>query len=194
MDRCVVLSLGEMPYVPAWDLQKDLHRRVADGVLPNLLLLLEHPHVYTLGRRGEAADILVDAARLTALGAEVHHTDLGGQATYHGPGQLVGYPILDLRRWGGGPLRYVRALEETIISTIAQLGLVAGGEQKPTGVWVGHAKIAAIGAPLLVLHGERDRVVPVRFGRRLFEGIKNFLRPLAQTKGVKHSKEVKSVI
>ena len=163
MHTCTVHRLGLVGYQPALELQRRVHQQVADGARPDTLLLMEHPHVYTLGRRGEAADILVDAAQLEVLGAEVHHTDRGGQATYHGPGQLVGYPILDLRRRGGGPLRYIRALEETIISTLAQLGLVAGSDQKPTGVWVGHAKIAAMGVKIsrgVSLHGFALNVDP----------------------------------
>ena len=155
--------LGLVGYQPALELQRRVHQQVADGERPDTLLLMEHPHVYTLGRRGEDADILVDSARLAELGAEVHHTDRGGQATYHGPGQLVGYPILDLRRWGGGPLRYVRALEEMIVSTLAQLGVAAGSEQRPTGVWVGTAKIAAIGVKIsrgVSLHGFALNVDP----------------------------------
>jgi lipoate-protein ligase B len=145
-----------MGYQSALELQRRVHQEVADGARPDTLLLMEHPHVYTLGRRGEASDILVDAVRLAEIGAEVHYTDRGGQVTYHGPGQLVGYPILNLRRRGGGPLRYVRALEETISGTLARLGLAAGGDGRPTGVWVGHAKIAAIGVKIsrgVSLHG-----------------------------------------
>jgi len=163
MNNCTVLRLGLVGYQPALDLQRRVHQQVADGARPDTLLLLEHPHVYTLGRRGASEDILVDTDHLAELGAEVHHTDRGGQATYHGPGQLVGYPILDLRRRGGGPLSYVRALEETIISTLAQLGVAAGGEQRPTGVWVGDAKIAAIGVKIsrgVSLHGFALNVDP----------------------------------
>ena len=106
-DRCICIFAGRVGFLRAWDLQKTLHRWVADGLLPNHLILLEHPHVYTLGRRGTEADILVSRSELERLGAEVHHIDRGGQATYHGPGQLVAYPIVDLRRWGWGPLEYV---------------------------------------------------------------------------------------
>ena len=163
MKKCNVARPGLISYQPALEIQRRVHQQVADGARPDTLLLMEHPHVYTLGRRGEATDILVGTAHLAELGAEVHHTDRGGQVTYHGPGQLVGYPILDLRRWGGGPLRYVRALEETIISTLTQLGIRAVSEQRPTGVWVGHAKIAAIGVKIsrgVSLHGFALNVDP----------------------------------
>ena len=134
-----------MEYLSAWELQRRLHSRVAEGVLPNVLLLLEHRHVYTLGRRGSASDILATPEQLAELGVEVHHIDRGGEVTYHGPGQLVGYPIVDLRVWGGGPLRYVRALEQVLVATLAELGIDARSDQRPTGVWIGDAKIASIG-------------------------------------------------
>ena len=78
----------------------------------------------------------------------MHHVDRGGEVTYHGPGQLVGYPIVDLRAWGGGPLQYVRALEEVMVATLAEFGIAAGCDQRPTGVWVGDAKIGAIGVKI----------------------------------------------
>jgi len=144
-DHCLVKSLGLVPYQEAWDLQRDVHAQVAQGQTPNSLLLLEHPHVYTLGRRGQTSDILADASLLQKLGAEVHHVDRGGEVTYHGPGQLVGYPVVNLRQWKGGPLKFVQALERTLISALAEYGIVAESEDRPTGVWVGNAKIAAIG-------------------------------------------------
>ena len=122
-----------------------MHDDVARGRRPDTLILLEHPHTYTLGRRGRMDDILVDQTDLEHLGIEVHHTDRGGEVTYHGPGQLVGYPIIDLRRWGGGPLKYVRALEQVIAETLAEFGIEGTSEGRPTGVWVEDRKIAAIG-------------------------------------------------
>jgi lipoate-protein ligase B len=113
--------------------------------MPSTLLLLEHPHVYTLGRRGSDVDILIGPETRAELGVEVEHVDRGGEVTYHGPGQLVGYPIINLKEWGGGPLKYVRALESMLIATLAELGIVAESEDRPTGVWIGNAKIAAIG-------------------------------------------------
>jgi lipoyl(octanoyl) transferase len=141
----IVSHLGRMDYTSALKLQRSVHSRVAASEMPSTLLLLEHPHVYTLGRRGSDADILIGPERRTELGIEVAHVDRGGEVTYHGPGQLVGYPIINLKEWGGGPLKYVRALESTIIATLAELGIVAESEDRPTGVWIGNAKIAAIG-------------------------------------------------
>ena len=163
MPDCLVVHLGSVDYPCALALQRDLHHRVATGDLPALLLLLQHPHVYTLGRRGNETDILVSAEVLRELDADVHHTDRGGEVTYHGPGQLVGYPILDLRAAGLGPLAYVRALERVIISTLAELDIHATAEDRPTGVWVGNAKIAAIGVRVsrgVTMHGFSLNVTP----------------------------------
>ena len=162
-DRCVAAFLGRVPYWDAWELQRRLHSRVARAQIPDQLLLLEHPHVYTLGKRGKESDVTATAERLKELGAEVHRVDRGGQATYHGPGQLVGYPIIGLRRWGGGPLRYVQALEQVLITTLAELGIDAQSEDRPIGVWVGDAKIAAIGVRIsqgVTMHGFALNVCP----------------------------------
>ena len=163
MPDCLVADLGSIDYPAALELQRELHHRVTKGDLPALLLLLQHSHVYTLGRRGSETDILVSAEVLRDLDADVHHTDRGGEVTYHGPGQIVGYPILDLRAAGLGPLAYVRALERVIISTLAELDIHATAEDRPTGVWVGEAKIAAIGVRVsrgVTMHGFALNVNP----------------------------------
>ena len=160
---CLVVEAGSMGYDVASGLQKRLHRQVVAGALPGVLLLLEHPHVFTLGRRGRTDDILADAEELKALGAEVRHTDRGGEVTYHGPGQLVGYPIVDLRKLGIGPLAYVRRLERVLIATLADFGIHGESEDRPTGVWVGTAKIAAIGVKIsrgVTTHGFALNVNP----------------------------------
>ena len=144
-NTCLVVSLGVMDYLAAYDLQRRLHAQVVAGDLPDLLLLLEHPHVYTHGRRGQQSHILASGDALASLGVETHFTDRGGETTYHGPGQLVGYPIVNLRRWGGGVRDYVETLERTLISALNEYGIEAHSEGKPTGVWVADAKIAAIG-------------------------------------------------
>src|SRR6202166_4261722 len=111
------------------------------------LLLLEHPHVYTLGRNASAADVLASAAWLRQRGIEVEESDRGGQVTYHGPGQLVGYPILDLSPDRRDVRRYVADLEETIIRTLRSFGIQSARsplEERVTSVWVGNDKIAAI--------------------------------------------------
>ena len=140
-----ILQLGLVPYAQGLKLQSRIHEEIARGRRADTLVLLEHPHTFTLGRRGRSDDILIGRSELDRLGVEVHHTDRGGEVTYHGPGQLVGYPIIDLRRWGGGPLKYVRALERVIGETLTEFGIAADSEGHPTGVWVEDRKIAAIG-------------------------------------------------
>ena len=163
MNTCLAIPLGLLGYEAAYDLQRRLHAQVVAGELPDLLLLLEHPHVYTLGRRGQLAHILAPDGMLTQLGVDTHFTDRGGETTYHGPGQLVGYPIVNLRRWGGGVRKYVETLEQVLILTLSELGIAAHSEGKPTGVWVGDAKIAAIGVRVsrsVTMHGFALNVCP----------------------------------
>ena len=163
MNTCLAIPLGLLDYQAAYDLQRRLHAQVVAGELPDLLLLLEHPHVYTLGRRGQQSHILAPDNMLTQLGVETHFTDRGGETTYHGPGQLVGYPIVNLRRWGGGVRKYVETLEQVLIGTLSEFGIAAHSEGKPTGVWVGDAKIAAIGVRVsrsVTMHGFALNVCP----------------------------------
>ena len=163
MNTCLAIPLGLLDYQAAYDLQRRLHAQVVAGELPDLLLLLEHPHVYTLGRRGQQSHILASDEALTQLGVETHFTDRGGETTYHGPGQLVGYPIVNLRRWGGGVRKYVETLEQVLIGTLSEFGITARSEGKPTGVWVEDAKIAAIGVRVsrsVTMHGFALNVCP----------------------------------
>ena len=144
-----------MDYRRAWDLQLRLAQEIRDGERPNTLLLLEHPPTYTLGRLSQAGHILLPPEELERRGISVCETDRGGQATYHGPGQLVAYPVVDLREWGG-PLKYVRTLEQVIIGTLADFQLQGHLEDGITGVWVGDGKIAAIGVKIsrgVAFHG-----------------------------------------
>ena len=157
------LRLGRVEYAAGLDLQREMHSRVADGDMDGALLLLEHPHVYTLGRRGRLDDILAPTDRLSSLGVEVHHVDRGGEVTYHGPGQLVGYPVVSLRRLGMRPLEYVRSLERLLVDTLSSFGIAAEAEGYPTGVWTGGAKIAAIGVRVsrgVTTHGFALNVSP----------------------------------
>ena len=145
--RCQIVRPGVMEYCQAWELQRALARQVHEGEQPNTLLFLEHPPVYTIGRRGRRDQVLLDDAQLAELGISIHEADRGGEVTYHGPGQLVGYPVLDLRQWGG-PVRYVRTLEQIIIKTLTDFGISAGLVEGLTGVWVGSEKIGAIGVKI----------------------------------------------
>ena len=124
-----------------------LAERVRLGERPNTLLLLEHPPVYTKGRLSRADHLLLSPEQTKAKGIAVYETDRGGQVTFHGPGQLVAYPVVDLREWGG-PLKYVRALERIIVDTLADFQIKAGLVEGLTGVWVGDAKLAAIGVKI----------------------------------------------
>jgi lipoyl(octanoyl) transferase len=164
---CIVEILGLVPYADAWEYQKKLDAEIARGARPPTLLLLEHPHTYTFGRRGQAENLLWDAAELQRRGVVVHWVDRGGDVTYHGPGQLVCYPLLPLGQLapasgatGSGPsvsvaradyVGYVRRLEQVLIQALGTLGVQAQALPGKTGVWVvgekwpAPAKIAAIG-------------------------------------------------
>lgn len=160
---CQTRYLGLVDYQQAYHLQKDIVAKVTDGTEPDTLLLLEHPHVYTMGRRAKDSDVLLDPPQLVQRGVQVIWTDRGGEATYHGPGQLVGYPILDLHKLDIGPLKYVRSLEEVIIRTLADFGIKTGRIDKLTGVWAGESKIAAIGVRIsrgVTTHGFALNVCP----------------------------------
>lgn len=155
MTRYQVLRLGRMDYATAWELQRRLAEDVRQGGTERLILL-EHPPTYTLGARAREAHLLVSEATLRALGAQVFRVDRGGDVTYHGPGQLVGYPILDVRARGLGPVAYVRLLEETIIEALRSFGVTGTRVEGYPGVWVDGAKIAAIGVRIaggVSMHG-----------------------------------------
>ncbi len=163
LETCQLVHLGLVDYVEAWEIQREVADQVADGRKPATLLLAEHHHVFTLGRRADSSDVLSDEATVARIGASVVGVDRGGQATYHGPGQLVGYPVLRLRRHFDGPLAYVRALECAIIAALAEFGIAAESDDRPTGVWAGNAKIAAIGVKVsrgVTTHGFALNVDP----------------------------------
>lgn len=148
MDRYgTVRWLGRIDYRHAWELQKELAARRAAQTIPDTLLLLEHPHTYTFGSRGRRAHehLLVPRAELEAAGIAVLDVDRGGDVTYHGPGQLVGYPILRLADYGLDAVSYIRAIEAALIEVAVSYGLPAGRIRHLSGVWVGDQKLAAIG-------------------------------------------------
>jgi lipoate-protein ligase B len=148
---CTFMRLGRVPYEQAWRLQERLAGEIARGERPAVLLLLEHPHVYTFGRRGQAENLLWDAKELERRGIESLWVDRGGDVTYHGPGQLVGYPLLPL---GTGSLRrgvqagedlrlpqadyvgYLRKLEKMLLLALMRLGIAGGQIPGRTGIWV----------------------------------------------------------
>lgn len=149
LPRCRLLAihrLGQVSYRDALELQRALVEERRAGRIPDTLLLLEHSHVVTIGvRKGGAANIVATPARLAELGVDVFETGRGGDVTYHGPGQLVAYPILDLRPDRQDVHRYVRDLEEVLIRVCAEFGVAAARIPKLTGTWVGADKIGAIG-------------------------------------------------
>ena len=140
---CVVLPLGLIPYQDAWDRQNDLAERIAQGEHPEALLLLEHPHTYTLGRRGNAENLLWSKKQLESKQVTVTWVDRGGDITYHGPGQLVGYPLLQLAQigWQGDRLPqadyvgYIRNLEQVLIDLLAAFDISGCRVEGKTGVW-----------------------------------------------------------
>lgn len=150
-------DLGHSAYRPVWKLQKELQQQLIDQKkarqrnesiprpLNDLLLFVEHPHVYTLGKSGKSSHLLKGLAELSQIDAEFIEIDRGGDITYHGPGQIVGYPILDLDRYFTDIHKYLRLLEEVIIRTCAEYDIEAGRIEGLTGVWVGQEKICAMG-------------------------------------------------
>ena len=158
--------MGVVPYQQAWDLQTQLASQVASREIPATLLLLEHPHTYTFGRSGHANNLLWNDEQLKERGIQVYWVDRGGDVTYHGPGQLVGYPLIQLKNQGllssletdtttlpqADYLGYLRKLEQVIIMALQSFGVKAQRIKKLTGVWVNGAKIAAIGVKVDV-HG-----------------------------------------
>ncbi|MCH8050770.1 MAG: lipoyl(octanoyl) transferase LipB [Chloroflexi bacterium] len=144
---CDFAWLGRVEYLEAWEYQRELARRRARGEIPDTILLLEHPPVFTTGRRGPGANLRLPEE---ALGAPLIETDRGGDITFHGPGQLIAYPIVDLRAAALSVVTYVRALEEAVVRTVRTYGIEAHTECGLTGVWAGETgssaeKIAAIG-------------------------------------------------
>ena len=134
-----------MRYGDAFAVERELVEQRKRGEIPDQLLIVEHPHVITMGRNGRRENMLADEELLSRAGVEFHLTDRGGDVTYHGPGQIVGYPILDLREWKRDVGAYVRGIEQVIIDALADFGITAGRIPGLTGVWVAEAKIAAIG-------------------------------------------------
>jgi lipoyl(octanoyl) transferase len=143
-ENCDVCWLGLVEYEIAWQMQISLAAEIAAGRRPPTLLLLEHPHTYTIGPRGNPANLLWDPAECSRKNISIYHVDRGGDITYHGPGQLVGYPLFPLKKPGAVPesgvvidsVGYIRNLEKALIFTLARFGLVAGTRKGLTGVWI----------------------------------------------------------
>lgn len=134
-----------MGYAEAFAFQQERVAARKRGLIPDQFLVVEHPHVITMGRNGNDANLLASRDVLERTGIAFHETDRGGDVTYHGPGQVVGYPIFDLREWKRDVVAYVRALEQVLIDALGEFGIEAGRADGMTGVWVDGRKIAAIG-------------------------------------------------
>lgn len=145
-----------MEYREAWELQKRLHHHRVEGRIPDLLLLLEHPPTITIGRSGSLDNILISRKQMVQAGIPLFFIDRGGDVTYHGLGQLVGYPILDLRDQGRDVRLYVRKLEEVMIQTLRDFSIEADLDERHPGVWVKGEEIGAIGLSIkkwVCMHG-----------------------------------------
>jgi lipoate-protein ligase B len=145
MNRARFALLGRTDYASCWDLQRRLVGLRCAGTIPDTLVLTEHNHVYTIGKSGDDRHLLAGENELRERGVAVYHNDRGGDITYHGPGQLVGYPIIDLRDHTPDLHRYLRDIEEVVINVLALFGIRGARVPEYTGVWVGGEKICAIG-------------------------------------------------
>ncbi|MCC7430219.1 lipoyl(octanoyl) transferase LipB [bacterium] len=145
MKTVSVYSLGIEDYEKTWELQKKLQAKRIDGKIGDLLLLLEHPHTFTLGKSGSETNLLLNEKGLQKNNVKFFRIERGGDITYHGPGQLVGYPILDLNFYKADLHFYLRNLEEVIIQTLAFFGIFGEKIEGLTGVWVNNAKVCAMG-------------------------------------------------
>jgi len=150
------IQLGRAPYAPVLDLQRDLHALRQCGACGDVLITVEHDPVFTVGRRGSADNILVSPERLEQAGITVHRIERGGDITYHGPGQLVCYPILDLREYEKDLKGYIGRLEATIMRTLSRFGIAGDRMAGRPGIWIDGKKIASIGVHVrqwITMHG-----------------------------------------
>lgn len=164
-------DFGLIDYKQAWDLQIDTFNLRKENKTADTLFLLEHPHTYTLGRVADKKNLIGSDEYLKEKEISVYEIDRGGDITYHGPGQIVGYPIIDLADWNKDTHKYLRALEEVIILTCAEYGIVCGRNPQFTGVWIDDRKIAAIGIKVsrwVTMHGFAFNV---KTDLSLFDGI-----------------------
>jgi lipoyl(octanoyl) transferase len=152
----LVCDLGLIDYQKAWDLQLEFHQKRRLGEVPDILFICEHPHTYTLGKVAGKENLLYSENELKNKGISVFEIDRGGDITYHGPGQIVGYAILNLEEWKKDTHLYLRSLEEVLIKTCGDYGITSGRNDKFTGVWIENRKICAIGIKVsrwITMHG-----------------------------------------
>ena len=146
--RGYLFDLGLIDYEKAWDLQHQLWSKRVNDELPDMLLILEHPHVITLGRRGNRSHLIASPEVLETMKISVFHVERGGDVTYHGPGQMVVYPILDLKEYGYRLVRYIGQLEEVILRVLKDFGIEGKRDPLNRGVWVNGEKIASVGVAI----------------------------------------------
>jgi len=169
--KLVYCDLGLIDYKDAWDLQKSVHQLRVENKIDDVLFLLEHPHTYTLGKTADKENLVGDKKYLDENKISVYDIDRGGDITYHGPGQIVGYPIISLTNWQQDTHKYLRAIEEVIIKVCAEYDLQGGRVEKYTGVWFDDRKICAIGIKVsrwITMHGFAFNV---NTDLKLFNGI-----------------------
>jgi lipoate-protein ligase B len=173
LNSLLVSNIDRTRYADAWSFQQKLWELRHSGAIEDILLLTEHDHVYTFGKTGNTNHLLASEEELKAANIDVFHIDRGGDVTYHGPGQIVGYPIIDLNNYFLDIHLYLRSIEEVIIQTLEKFRITAGREKEMTGVWVNGEKIAAIGVKVsrwITMHGfalnvntdlkNFDRIIP----------------------------------
>lgn len=169
--KLVYCDLGLIDYKDAWDLQKSIHQLRTENKIDDILPLLEHPHTYTLGKTADKQNLVGDKKYLAENKISVYDIDRGGDITYHGPGQIVGYPIINLTNWKQDTHKYLRSLEEVIIKVCREYGLTGKRVEKFTGVWIDERKICAIGIKVsrwITMHGFAFNV---NTDLKLFNGI-----------------------
>ena len=165
------INIGVIPYAEAWELQRNIFEKRKEGKLSDVLLLLEHPHTYTLGKVAKREHLLLTDEQLVEREISVFDIDRGGDITYHGPGQIVGYPIISLNEWNKDSHKYLRMLEQTLIDVLGEYEIIAGRKEQLTGAWVKERKIAAIGIKIsswITMHGF---ALNVNTDLELFNGI-----------------------
>lgn len=154
--KLIYCDLEKIDYKEAWDLQKAIHQLRVENKIDDVLFLLEHPHTYTLGKTAHKENLIGDEKYLKENNISVYDIDRGGDITYHGPGQIVGYPIINLSNWFQDTHKYLRAIEEVIINVCDNYGLSGGRIKNLTGVWIDDRKICAIGIKVsrwITMHG-----------------------------------------
>jgi len=150
------IDLGFIDYNEAWELQKNYFAKRSQNLIGDTLFLLEHPHTFTLGKVADKNNLVWDENSLKENDVKVYDIDRGGDITYHGPGQIVGYPILDLKLWKTDTHEYLRGLEQVIINVCSEYGIQCGRKKNYTGVWIDERKICAIGIKIsrwITMHG-----------------------------------------